>query len=103
MGLDRPIPQQYLLDLGKLLHRDLGPKRASTPDATRLRRSCGEPPWSDEEGARIEGSNGHHGVFPCADAVVHRAAPTRGACVVHEIRDGHRTAIDRTVTRLNCP
>ena len=28
-----------------------------------------------------------------ADAVVHHAAPTRGACVVHEIMDGHRPAV----------
>jgi transposase len=29
-------------------------------------------------------------VFRCEEAVVHHAAPTRGACVVHEIMDGHR-------------
>jgi transposase len=45
---------------------------------------------SDETGVRIEGSNSYHWVFRCADAVVHRAAPTRGAVVVREMMDGHR-------------
>ena len=48
---------------------------------------------SDETGVRIEGTNSYHWVFRCADAVVHHAAPTRGACVVHEIMDGHRPAV----------
>ena len=45
---------------------------------------------SDETGVRIEGSNAYHWVFRCADAVVHQAAPTRGAVVVRTIMDGHR-------------
>ena len=48
---------------------------------------------SDETGVRIEGSNAYHWVFRCEEAVVHHAAPTRGACVVHEIMDGHRPAV----------
>lgn len=47
---------------------------------------------SDETGVRIEGSNSYHWVFRCEEAVVHHAAPTRGACVVHEIMGGHRPA-----------
>jgi transposase len=37
---------------------------------------------SDETGVRIEGSNAYHWVFCSAQAVVHQASPTRGACVV---------------------
>jgi len=48
---------------------------------------------SDETGVRVEGSNSFHWVFRCEEAVVHHAAPTRGACVVHEIMDGHRPAV----------
>ena len=48
---------------------------------------------SDETGVRIEGTNSYHWVFRCEEAVVHHAAPTRGACVVHEIMDGHRPAV----------
>jgi len=47
---------------------------------------------SDETGVRIEGSNSYHWVFRCEEAVVHHAAPTRGASVVHEIMGGHRPA-----------
>ncbi len=46
----------------------------------------------DETGVRIEGSNSYHWVFRCDEAVVHHAAPTRGASVVREIMDGHRPA-----------
>lgn len=45
---------------------------------------------SDETGVRIEGSNAFQWVFRCDDAVVHRAAPTRGAIVVRTLMDGHR-------------
>ena len=48
---------------------------------------------SDETGVRIEGTNAFHWVFRCEEAVVHHAAPTRGACVVREIMDGHRPAV----------
>ena len=48
---------------------------------------------SDETGVRIEGSNAYHWVF-CSDAaVVHHAAPTRAACVVHAMMDGHRPVV----------
>ena len=47
----------------------------------------------DETGVRIEGSNSYHWVFRCRTAVVHHAAPTRAASVVHEIMDGHRPAV----------
>ena len=39
---------------------------------------------------RIEGSNAYHWVFRSAEAVVHQAAPTRGAIVVRTLMDGHR-------------
>jgi transposase len=45
---------------------------------------------SDETGVRIEGSNAYQWVFRCAEAVVHRAVPTRGAIVVRALMDGHR-------------
>lgn len=48
---------------------------------------------SDETGVRIEGSNAYHWVFRCAEAVVHQAAPTRGAVVVREMMDGHRPQV----------
>jgi len=48
---------------------------------------------SDETGVRIEGSNAYHWVFRSAEAVVHQASPTRGACVVREMMDGHRPAV----------
>jgi len=48
---------------------------------------------SDETGVRIEGANGYHWVFHSPQAVVHQAAPTRGASVVREMMDGHRPAV----------
>ena len=48
---------------------------------------------SDETGVRIEGSNAYHWVFRCAEAVVHQAAPTRGAVVVRAMMDGHRPEV----------
>ncbi|ORE85629.1 hypothetical protein ATO4_26417 [Aurantimonas sp. 22II-16-19i] len=45
---------------------------------------------SDETGVRIEGSNAYQWVFRSTDAVIHRAASTRGAVVVHDLMDGHR-------------
>lgn len=48
---------------------------------------------SDETGVRIEGSNAYHWVFRSAEAVVHQASPTRGACVVRAMMDGHRPAV----------
>lgn len=48
---------------------------------------------SDETGVRIEGSNAYQWVFRSAGAVVHRAAPTRGAVVVRDLMDGHRPQV----------
>ena len=48
---------------------------------------------SDETGVRIEGSNAYHWVFRCDEAVVHQAAPTRGAVVVRDMMDGHRPEV----------
>jgi transposase len=48
---------------------------------------------SDETGVRIEGSTGHHWVFRCTAAVVHHAAPTRAASVVHAMMAGHKPAV----------
>jgi transposase len=48
---------------------------------------------SDETGVRIEGVNAYHWVFHCAQAVVHGAAFTRGAVVVHETMTGHRPEV----------
>ena len=48
---------------------------------------------SDETGVRIEGSNAYHWVFRSPEAVVHRAALTRGASVIRETMDGHRPAV----------
>lgn len=48
---------------------------------------------SDETGVRIEGNNAYHWVFRSTEAVVHQASPTRGACVVREMMNGHRPAV----------
>ena len=48
---------------------------------------------SDETGVRIEGSNAYQWVFRTNEAVVHRAAATRGAVVVRELMQGHRPEV----------
>lgn len=48
---------------------------------------------SDETGVRIEGSNAFQWVFRSSEAVVHRAALTRGAIVVRDLMDGHRPQV----------
>ena len=48
---------------------------------------------SDETGVRVEGGNACHWVFRCQEAVVHQAAPTRAASVVHAMLAGHRPAV----------
>ena len=48
---------------------------------------------SDETGVRVEASNAYHWVFRGSEAVVHQAAPTRGAIVVRTLMDGHRPAV----------
>lgn len=45
---------------------------------------------SDETGVRIECRKAFKWVFCRDEAVVHRAAPTRGAIVVKALMDGHR-------------
>ncbi len=42
---------------------------------------------------RIEGSNAYHWVFRCKEAVVHHAAPTRAAAVVHAMMAGHQPEV----------
>jgi transposase len=48
---------------------------------------------SDETGVRIEGSNAYQWVFRSSEAVVHRAAVTRGAIVVRDMMEGHRPQV----------
>jgi transposase len=48
---------------------------------------------SDETGVRIEGSNAYQWVFRSSEAVVHRAATTRGAVVARDLMDGHRPQV----------
>jgi len=48
---------------------------------------------SDETGVRIEGSNAFQWVFRSSEAIVHRAALTRGAVVVRDLMDGHRPQV----------
>ncbi len=48
---------------------------------------------SDETGVRIEGSNAYQWVFRSSEAVVHRAALTRGTIVVRDLMDGHRPQV----------
>jgi transposase len=47
----------------------------------------------DETGVRIEGCNAYHWAFRSDAAVVHHAAPTRGAVVVHAMMGGHRPSV----------
>ena len=56
---------------------------------------------SDETGVRIEGSNAYHWVFRCDQAVVHQAAPTRGAVVIrnHDGRPPARGLVLRPLRR----
>jgi transposase len=78
--------------LMKMLRRSHGHFRAGREQAiAALRRA--KVVASDETGVRIEGSNSYHWVFRCSDAVVHHAAPTRAASVVHDIMGDHRPAV----------
>ncbi|SFV16179.1 Transposase IS66 family protein [Methylobacterium sp. 174MFSha1.1] len=78
--------------LMNLLRRAQGQFRAGREAAvSALRRA--EVVASDETGVRIEGSNSYHWVFRSDEAVVHHAAPTRAAAVVHAMMDGHRPAV----------
>ena len=78
--------------LMNLLRRAQGQFRAGREAAvSALRRAAVVA--SDETGVRIEGSNAYHWVFRSDAAVVHHAAPTRAAAVVHAMMDGHRPAV----------
>src|SRR5919202_3073027 len=78
--------------LMNLLRRAQGRFQAGREAAiAALRRA--EVVASDETGVRIEGCTGYHWVFRCRDAVVHQAAPTRAASVVHAMMDGRRPAV----------
>src|SRR5919202_403835 len=75
-----------------LLRRAQGRFQAGREAAVAALR-CAAVVASDETGVRIEGCTGYHWVFRCQDAVVHQAAPTRAAAVVHAMMDGHRPAV----------
>ena len=78
--------------LMNLLRRAQG-RFAEGRDAALARLRRAEVVACDETGVRIEGANSYHWVFRCDEAVVHRAAPTRGAAVVQETMAGHRPAV----------
>ena len=78
--------------LMNLLRRAQGRFQAGREAAVAALRRA-EVVASDETGVRIEGCTGYHWVFRCQDAVVHHAAPTRAASVVHAMMDGHRPAV----------
>jgi transposase len=78
--------------LTNLLHRAQRRFETGREDAVAALRRA-EVVASDETGVRIEGGPGHHWVFRCKEAVVHHAAPTRAASVVHATMDGHRPAV----------
>jgi len=83
------LSQGGLMNLLRRAQRRFRPGREAA--VSRLRRAAVVA--SDETGVRIEGSNAYHWVFRSAEAVVHQASPTRGACVVREMMDGHRPAV----------
>src|ERR687889_274333 len=78
--------------LMNLLRRAQGRFQAGREAAVATLRRA-EVVASAETGVRIEGCTGYHWVFRCQDAVVHQAAPTRAASVVHAMMDGHRPAV----------
>ena len=78
--------------LMNLLRRAQGRFKAGRDEAVAALRRA-EVVASDETGVRIEGANAYHWVFRCQDAVVHQAAPTRGASVIRAMMDGHRPKV----------
>jgi transposase len=84
-----PISQGGLMNM---LRRAQGRFQVGREQAAAALRQA-EVVASDETGVRIEGGTGYHWVFRCKDAVVHHAAPTRAASVVHAMMDGHRPAV----------
>ncbi|ACL62412.1 IS66-like element ISMno3 family transposase [Methylobacterium nodulans] len=83
------LSQGGLMNLLRRAQGRFRPGRAAAVSA--LRRAAVVA--SDETGVRIEGTNSYHWGFHSADAVVHHAAPTRVACVIREMMDGHRPAV----------
>jgi len=83
------ISQGGLMNMLRRSQTAFAPERDAAIAA--LRRA--EVVASDETGVRIEGSNAFQWVFRSSDAVVHRAALTRGAIVVREVMDGHRPQV----------
>src|SRR5215204_598604 len=80
------ISQGGLMNMLRRAHGAFGAARDKAIAALRQAKVIA----SDETGVRIEGSNAYHWVFCCSEAVVHQAAPTRGAAVVRTLMDGHR-------------
>jgi transposase len=78
--------------LMNLLRRAQGQFQAGHDDAVAALRRA-EVIASDETGVRIGGANAYHWVYRCPDAVVHQAAPTRGASVIRAMMDGHRPKV----------
>jgi transposase len=85
-----PVSQGGLMNL---LRRAQGRFQAGREQAIGALR-CAEIVASDETGVRIEGgTGGYHWVFRCEAAVVHQAAPTRAASVVHAMMGGHKPQV----------
>ncbi len=84
-----PVSQGGLMNM---LRRAQGCFQAGRAQAVAVLRQA-EVVASDETGVRIEGSTGYHWVFRCTAAVVHHAASTRAAAVVHAMMDGHQPAV----------
>jgi transposase len=84
-----PVSQGGLMNL---LRRAQGRFQAGREQAVAALR-CAEIVASDETGVRIEGGTGYHWVFRCTAAVVHQAAPTRAASVVHAMMAGHKPGV----------
>ncbi len=83
------LSQGGLMNLLRRAQGRFHPGRAAAVSTLR----CADVVASDETGVRIEGSNAYHWVFRSSEAVVHQASPTRAACVVREMMDGHRPAV----------
>ncbi len=83
------ISQGGLMNMLRRSQAAFAPERDAAIAALRRAQSVA----SDETGVRIEGSNSYHWVFRSSDAVVHRAAVTRGAVVVRDLMDGHRPQV----------
>ena len=83
------ISQDGLMNMLRRSQTAFAPERDMAIAALRRAKVIG----SDETGVRIEGSNAYRWVFRSSEAVVHRAAPTRGAVVVCDLMDGHRPEV----------